>query len=150
MKDVQVAANQQNNQRTMKLGKGTILAIFESLLFVIGAVFCALVLIIPSNPIWALGAGIACGLASAIMWSCSLFVRLGKRAHEHHQDKKITADNVAKKILADDISEDTYELHRADDYASVEDIIPDVRPAEPVSIDDFLPDTPAQSDQPNE
>ena len=110
----------------MKLGKGSLLAIVESALFIIGAIFFALVLIIPSNPTWALIAGILCGLAGAVMWSSSLFVRMGHRVHTRVKHKRVNAEDVAKKILDDDDDDETYELHRADDYEKIEDIIPDL------------------------
>ncbi len=122
----------------MKLGIGTILAILESLLFVTGAVFCALVMVIPTNPIWALTAGIVCGLTGAIIWSCSLFVRTVKKVHTKVQNKKVTPEEIAKKILTDeDLAEETYELHRNENYTDdIDDIIPDLpntTPEQPTS-----------------
>lgn len=120
----------------MKLGKGTLLAILESVLFVIGAVFFAIVLIIPSNPIWALVAGIICGLAGAIMWSCSLFVRMGKNIHHRIKSKTVNAESVAQQILDDDADDETYELHRAESYDSIDDIVPDLPDQSSISPDD--------------
>ena len=111
----------------MKLGKTSLLAILESVLFLIGAAFFAMVLIIPSNPIWALIAGISCGLTGAIIWSCSLFVRMGHKVRATVHKQSVNAEDVAKKILSDDnLDTDTYELHRADDYDHLDDIIPDL------------------------
>ena len=102
----------------MKLGKGTILAIIETALFVIGACFFLLVLIIPANPVWALIAGLLFGLAGAIVWSCPLFVRMGQKIHDRIKtaNSQTSAEDVAKKILADDDESTNYELHRADAY----------------------------------
>ena len=105
----------------MKLGKRSLLAIFESVLFTVGADFLLLVIIIPSNPIWALVAGIICGLAGAILWSCSFFVHIGYSVHSRIKSTKINPEDVAKKILEDDdINENSYELHRADAYDNYE------------------------------
>ena len=114
--DVQVAANQRNNN-AMKLGKGALSAIIETALFAIGAIFFLLVIIIPSNPIWALVAGIICGLAGAILWSCSLFARMGHGLHKRIKATKVNPADVAKQILEDDeLETNGYELHRADSY----------------------------------
>ena len=103
----------------IKLGKESLLSIIESSLFVLGAIFFLLVIVIPSNPVWALVAGILFGLAGAIVWSSPLFVQLAKKLHNRIKDstKVASAEDVAKDILdADNTQNDTYELHRADSY----------------------------------
>lgn len=128
----------------MKLGKGTLLAILESVLFVIGAVFFAIVLIIPANPIWALIAGILCGLAGAILWSSSLFVRMGQTIHHRIKSKTVNAESVAKQILNDDDTDDeTYELHRTESYDSIDDIIPAI--PDPATVTDTENQDPKKS-----
>ncbi|MBO4726741.1 MAG: hypothetical protein J5598_04045 [Clostridia bacterium] len=105
----------------MKLEKGEILAIIETLCFIAGAVFFILVITIPSNPIWALIVGISCGLTGAIIWLCSLIIRTaGKVGHKIHNQiertvvDKVDAEKIAKSIFKDE--DDTYELHRVDTY----------------------------------
>ncbi|MCQ2381976.1 MAG: hypothetical protein MJ054_01585 [Clostridia bacterium] len=101
----------------MKLGKSSLLAIIEIALFTLGAVFFMLVLIIPSNPLWALVAGIFCGLAGAIIWSYSLISHLGHGIHKRLTKNRITSEDVARKILEDDnLEKNGYELHRSSSY----------------------------------
>lgn len=110
----------------MKLGKGSFLAIVETGFFVLGAVFFAMVLIIPTNPLWALIAGIFCGLAGAITWSSSLFVRMGQKVKTRVRRKTVNATDVAKQILEDDDElEDGYELHRTTSYDQDDIGLPD-------------------------
>jgi len=111
----------------MKLGKGSLLAITETAFFVLGAIFFVLVIAIPSNPIWALVAGIICGLAGAIIWSCSLIIRAANKVgHKIHNQiertvvNQVDAEKVAQSILSDD-EDTTYELHRADSYNDITD-----------------------------
>ena len=128
----------------MKLGKGTLSAIIETALFTFGAIFFLIVLIIPSNPLWALVAGISCGLTGAIVWSCSFFVRISKRIgtrvgelgnkiHNKIEKNKVNPENVARKILEDD-DIDHYELHRADAYDNYADeISPGIQESETIT-----------------
>ena len=110
----------------MKLGKGSLSAIIETVCFTLGAIFFAMVLIIPTNPLWALIAGIFCGLAGAMIWSGSLFVRMGQKVNTRIRRKTVNATDVAKQILDDDDEmEEGYELHRATDYDHDEDVLPD-------------------------
>lgn len=60
----------------MKLGKAQILALIETALFAIGAVFFLLMLISPTSPIWMLIVGSIFGLTGAILWLCPNLVRL--------------------------------------------------------------------------
>lgn len=92
----------------MKLGKEVFLAIVESALFAIGACFFAAVLIIPSNPVWALTAGIIFGLAGALLWS---YPRLAKLFHR----VKARATQDSPTIPNQPVDE-TYQLHRTDSY----------------------------------
>ena len=112
----------------MKLGKGTFLAIIETALFTFGAIFFLLVLIIPSNPIWALAAGIVCGLAGAIIWSCPFFVHLGQKLRRRIETTKINPEDIAKQILDDDdLEKNGYELHRIESYDNpANEILPDL------------------------
>ncbi len=124
----------------MKLGKGTLSAIIETALFTFGAIFFLIVLIIPSNPLWALVAGISCGLTGAIVWSCSFFVRIGQRVgklghkiHDKVENSKINPENIAKKIIEDDDFKQ-YELHRADAYDNYADeILPGIQESETIT-----------------
>ena len=110
----------------MKLGKGTLSAIIETALFTFGAIFFLIVLIIPSNPLWALVAGISCGLTGAIVWSCSFFVHIGRKVghklHDSIKSTKVNPEDVAKQILEDDDFKQ-YELHRANAYDTITDEI---------------------------
>ena len=110
----------------MELGKKTILAIIETALFVIGAIFFLIVLIVPANPIWALVAGILCGLTGAIVWSCSFFVHIGRKVghklHDSIKSTKVNPEDVAKQILEDDDFKQ-YKLHRANAYDTITDEI---------------------------
>ncbi len=98
----------------------------ETICFTLGAIFFVLVIAIPSNPIWALVAGIFCGLTGTIIWSCSLFIRLTQKTYRRIK-KSVevpTAEDVAKTILdTEDTRADTYELHRADSYNDLTDEI---------------------------
>ena len=144
----------------MKLGKEVFLAMIETALFVAGAIFFLIVLIIPANPLWALIAGIACGLTGAIVWSCSFFVRISKRIgtrvgelgnkiHNKIEKNKVNPENVARKILEDD-DIDHYELHRADSYDNYTDeILPGVLEPEKTSEQPLPTNTPTPtSNQP--
>ena len=145
----------------MKLGKldfKSLLAIIESILFTLGALCFLLVIIIPTNPIWALVAGIVCGLAGAIVWSYPLFVRLAKIAAKktkqikdavktNIENNKVNAEDVAKKILEDDdLQKHGYELHRANEYEydSIADNIVDDVKAEPKVEEPNVNDKPAE------
>lgn len=106
----------------MKLGKGTLLAIVESTLFLIGAIFFLLVLIIPSTPIWALIVGICFGLAGAIVWLSPLLVQMFHRISNHMKVNTASVEEISQKIQGSDRPEnDTYELHRADSYDNLTD-----------------------------
>ena len=100
----------------MKLEKEALLAIIESALFLLGAIFFLLVFMIPSNPIWALVAGIIFGLAGALTWSYPYFVRLFRKM----KGTTLSAEEVAKKIN-EDTDADSYELHRTESYATLTD-----------------------------
>ncbi len=101
----------------MKLGKEALLAIVESALFIAGAVFFMLVLIIPSNPVWALIAGILFGLAGAIVWSYPYFVQLFRRLKANDN-----VEDISQKIQgAEDPENNSYELHRSDSYDNLAD-----------------------------
>lgn len=114
-----------------KLGKEAILAIIESTLFALGAIFFLLVLIIPSNPVWALVAGILLGLAGAIVWLCPYVYRMMRNlTHKIHnrieniKGPTINAEDVAEQILKSDKTQrKSYELHRADAYDNITDDI---------------------------
>ena len=115
----------------MKLGKESLIAIIESALFVLGAFFFLLVIIIPTNPIWALITGISLGLAGAIVWLYPYIVRLVKNIHtnlhqriERLKGPQINAEDVADKILKSERTKrKNYELHRADSYDNITDEI---------------------------
>ena len=101
----------------IKLGKEALLAIVESALFITGAAFFMLVLIIPSNPVWALIVGILFGLAGAIVWLYPYFVQMINRS-------KANTDvaSISQKIQgADNPENNSYELHRSDSYDNVTD-----------------------------
>jgi hypothetical protein len=115
----------------MKIGKEAVLAIIESALFVLGAVFFLLVLIIPSNPVWALIAGIVFGVTCAIVWLCpyvshliqNLILKIHHRI-ERIKGPTINAEDVAEQILKSDKTQrKSYELHRADAYDNITDDI---------------------------
>ncbi len=102
----------------MKLGKEALLAIVESALFVIGAFFFMLVLIIPSNPVWALIMGILFGLAGAIVWLYPYLVRLIIRLKPNTD-----VASISQKIQgADNPENNSYELHRSDSYANYDEM----------------------------
>lgn len=102
----------------MKLGKEALLAIVESALFVIGAFFFMLVLIIPSNPVWALIMGILFGLAGAIVWLYPYLIRMINRLKPNTD-----VASISQKIQgADNPENNSYELHRSDAYDNYDEI----------------------------
>ena len=115
----------------MKLGnldQKSILAMIETALFALGAVFFMLVLIIPTNPLWALIIGLLFGLAGTAVWLCPLLVqklqRLRQTVKNNIESTKVNSADVAKEILADDnFDKYGYELHRADSYINLTDDI---------------------------
>ena len=128
----------------MKLGKESLLAITEIALFSLGAIFFLLVVIIPSNPLWALILGILCGLAGAITWSCPLFVHMFQKIQKRITSSHLDSEAVAKKILEDDnLQENGYELHRAESYNNYgEEVLPDAAESQTVKT----PTTPLASE----
>lgn len=97
----------------MKLGKAQILALIETALFAIGAIFFLLMIISPASPIWMLIVGIIFGLAGAILWLYPLIVRL---LATFKSDKSRIAD-LSKSIQgAEDPENSTYELRNPNSY----------------------------------
>ena len=94
----------------MKLGKEALLAITEIALFLTGAVFFLLILILPTTPMWALIVGILFGLAGALLWAGSLLAKF------RHRDQNAVHDISQKIQGAGSPENNTYELHRADSY----------------------------------
>ncbi|MCM1404254.1 MAG: hypothetical protein NC133_01990 [Prevotella sp.] len=108
----------------MKLGKEALLAIVESALFIIGAFFFMLVLIIPSNPVWALVFGILFGLAGAIVWLCPFVIRLVRKIKLRQPTTETDIASIAQKIQgADNPENNSYELHRSASYENLDDEI---------------------------
>lgn len=100
----------------MKLGKEVLLAIIESALFVIGAIFFVYVLITPFTPTWALIVGFSFGIAGAMLWLCPLIL---KGITKHIKPRHNTVQEISQKIQGSD--DDTYELHRPNAYDSLND-----------------------------
>ncbi len=108
----------------MKLGKGNLFAIIESALFTIGAIFFALALIIPSNPILMLIVGFLCGLAGIILWLYPTIARFFSESLRNRSSNTAKIADIAQKIQgADNEKNNTYELHRSDSYDNITDEI---------------------------
>lgn len=106
----------------MKLGKESLLAIIESALFVLGALFFLLTLVSVSTPIWMLIVGSLCGLSGAILWLYPFVVRMIAQAKSKRKNQQDQVAEVSQKIQgADNPENDTYELHRADSYDNLAD-----------------------------
>ncbi|MBR4419044.1 MAG: hypothetical protein IKT33_03500 [Clostridia bacterium] len=91
----------------MKLGKAQILALIETALFAIGAIFFLLMIISPASPIWMLIVGIMFGLAGAIMWLFPAIIRFLAT----FKNAKTRISDLSKSIQgADDPENSTYEL----------------------------------------
>jgi len=106
----------------MKLGKGTLLAIIESALFTLGAIFFLLALMIPATPIWMLIVGFLCGLAGAILWLYPTVARAISKLISNRKSNIANIADIAQKIQGADADENnTYELHRSDSYDNLTD-----------------------------
>ena len=106
----------------MKLGKESLLAIIESALFVLGALFFLLTLVSVSTPMWMLIVGSLCGLSGAILWLYPFVVRIITRAKSKHKNRQDQVAAISQQIQgADNPENDTYELHRADSYDNLAD-----------------------------
>ena len=92
----------------MKLGKNEIMAIVESALFLIGAIFMAIVFIVPSNPLWAFILGLVLALIAVGLWVIPLVVKPIKKAITEKRESTLTATSVDEATATDE----TYELHR--------------------------------------
>lgn len=98
----------------MKLGKEVVLAIIESALFVIGALFFVYVLFTPITPTWALIVGFSFGIAGAVLWLCPLIL---KGITKHIKPRRDKIKEISQKIQGTD--DETYELHRSDAYDNI-------------------------------
>lgn len=92
----------------MKLGKNEIMAIVESALFLVGAIFMAIVFIVPSNPLWAFILGLILALIAIGLWITPPIANLIKKAIAEKRESTLTATSVAEATATDE----TYELHR--------------------------------------
>ena len=87
----------------MKLGKATLFAIIECLLFISGAIFFLIVIIDPLNPLWALILGMILAGAGVIVWVAPLVRRMSSGLTP--KQSIIESTGTAEEL-------DTYELHR--------------------------------------
>lgn len=96
----------------MKLGKNEIMAIVESALFLFGAIFMAIVFIVPSNPLWAFIIGLILALSGVGLWvgwwAIPLLRAKVKKAVDEKRAATLTATTVEEATAVDK----TYELHR--------------------------------------
>ena len=92
----------------MKLGKNEIMAIVESALFLVGAIFMAIVFIVPSNPLWAFILGLILALIAIGLWVTPPIANLIKKTITEKRETTLTATSVAEATATDE----TYELHR--------------------------------------
>lgn len=92
----------------MKLGKNEIMAIVESALFLLGAIFMAIVFIVPSNPLWAFIIGLLLALIGVGLWVAPLIINLVKKQLAEKRESTLTATTVAEATTTDQ----NYELHR--------------------------------------
>ena len=92
----------------MKLGKNEVMAIVESALFLVGAIFMAIVFIVPSNPLWAFILGLILALIAIGLWVTPPLTNLIKKAVAEKRESTLTATSVDEATATNE----TYELHR--------------------------------------